>query len=288
MVGVNSKTRHGGASHSIVPSGYDRRSTQLISEVNAAVKQCHAVPITITIWPIPFVELRWDNIHGLKFRHWRETTAPTGLVGVCCKQIFQPRTVGAGECATLAKSKAHTKSRKSTVGGNLCSKLSSGGDDLDQSIVGIDDLVRFLHSHAAKIKSTSQNHDAACDPKRKSQPTMILKVHLLWIPKVCLMHWTMMYHRMTENPLWKCQSLKSLCAEQCVDLDGVRTNRNAADAMTKFKGAHSEPLFTLLRTGMYTLKGEKTELADRSQIRDGTIFFLFICHRIEEISFWCT
>ena len=27
--------------------------------------------------------------------------------------------------------------------------------------------------------------------------------------------------------------------------------------MTKFKGAHSEPLFTLLRTGMYTLKGEK-------------------------------
>ena len=34
-------------------------------------------------------------------------------------------------------------------------------------------------------------------------------------------------------------------------------NRNAADAMTKFKGAHSEPLFTLLRTGMYTLKGEK-------------------------------
>ena len=33
-------------------------------------------------------------------------------------------------------------------------------------------------------------------------------------------------------------------------------NRNAADAMTKFKGAHSGPLFTLLRTGMYTLKGE--------------------------------
>ena len=51
--------------------------------------------------------------------------------------------IGAGECATLAKSKAHTKSRKSTVGRNLCSKLSSGGDDLDQSIVEIDDLERF-------------------------------------------------------------------------------------------------------------------------------------------------
>ena len=78
-------------------------------------------------------------------------------------------------------------------------------------------------------------------------------------------------------------------------------NRNAADAMTKFKGAHSEPLFTLLRTGMHTLKGEKSELADRATLRQvGTVprhkvsavksvtervFFLFICHRIEEISF---
>ena len=49
-------------------------------------------------------------------------------------------------------------------------------------------------------------------------------------------------------------------------------NRNAADAMTKLKGAHSEPLFTLLRTGMYTLKGEKSELADRATLRQfGTV-----------------
>ena len=44
-------------------------------------------------------------------------------------------------------------------------------------------------------------------------------------------------------------------------------DRKAADAMTKFKGAHSEPLFILQRTGMYTLKGEKTELADRASQR---------------------
>ena len=49
-------------------------------------------------------------------------------------------------------------------------------------------------------------------------------------------------------------------------------NRNAADAMTKFKGAHSEPLFTLLRTGMYTLKCENSELADRATLRQtGTV-----------------
>ena len=127
--------------HLIIPFGYDRRSPRLISEVNAAVKQCYAVPITITICPILFCGATLDDIHGLKFRHWRATAAPARLVGVCHK--LQPRTVGASECATLAKSKAHTKSWESTAGRNLCSKFSSGGDDLDQSIVGIDDLERF-------------------------------------------------------------------------------------------------------------------------------------------------
>ena len=31
------------------------------------------------------------------------------------------------------------------------------------------------------------------------------------------------YYRMTGNLLWKCHSLKNLCAEQCVDFDGVHT-----------------------------------------------------------------
>ena len=97
------------APHSIIPSGYDRRPPQLISEVNAAVKQCHAVPITFTIWPISFAELRWTTFTDSSFDTGRATAAPTRLVGVCHKQVFQPRTVGAGECATLAKSKAHTK-----------------------------------------------------------------------------------------------------------------------------------------------------------------------------------
>ena len=109
-----------------------------------------------------------DDIHSFRFRHRGAAAAPTRLVGVSHQQALQPRTVGSSKCASLAKSKAHTKSAKSTVGRNLCSKFSSGGDDLDLSIAGIHDLERLCHSHAAKIKSTSQNHDAACDPQRKS------------------------------------------------------------------------------------------------------------------------
>ena len=58
---------HVAASHSILPSRYDRRSPKLISKVNAAVKQCHAVPITITIWPILFKELRWTTFTDSSF-----------------------------------------------------------------------------------------------------------------------------------------------------------------------------------------------------------------------------
>ena len=84
-----------------------------------------------------------DDIHRFRFRHRGATAAPTRLVGVYHQQVLQPRTVGASECATLAKSKAQTKSGESTAGRNLRSKLSSGGDDLDQSIVGIDELERL-------------------------------------------------------------------------------------------------------------------------------------------------
>ena len=55
------------ATHSIIPSGYDRKAPQLISEVNMEVKQCHAVPITISIWPLPFAEFRWTAFTDSSF-----------------------------------------------------------------------------------------------------------------------------------------------------------------------------------------------------------------------------
>ena len=72
------------APHSIIPSGYDRRSPQLISEVNAAVKQCHAVPITITIWLMPFEELRWTTFTDSGFD--RGSDSDTNRVGQCVPQ----------------------------------------------------------------------------------------------------------------------------------------------------------------------------------------------------------
>ena len=197
-----------------------------------------------------------DDIHGLKFRHWRATAAPTRLVGVCHKQVFQPRTVGAGECATLAKSKAHTKSWESTVGRNLCSKFSSGGDDLDQSIVGIDDWRDF----------------DILTQRRSSRPLKTMMPHVIrnenpayYDPESTLVMDSKGLFDALDNDLPQDDRKSALevpIIEEFMRRAMCRPrwcphNRNAADAMTKFKGAHSEPLFTLLRTGMYTLKGEK-------------------------------
>ena len=41
-------------------------------------------------------------------------------------------------------------------------------------------------------------------------------------------------------------------------------NRNPADALTKFRGAHTEPLLTLVRTAFYILRDEAAELASRA------------------------
>ena len=46
---------------------------------------------------------------------------------------------------------------------------------------------------------------------------------------------------------------RAICRPRCCP-----HHRNAADAMTKFMGEHSELLFNLLRTGMYMLKVKRT------------------------------
>ena len=131
------------APHSILPSGYDRRSPQLISEVNAALKQCHAVPITIRIWPIPFAELRWTTFTDSGFDTGEQQRHQQGWLVCATNKNFNQERPAPVSVLHWRSREAHTKSGESTVGRNLCSKFSIGGDDLDQSIVGIDYLERF-------------------------------------------------------------------------------------------------------------------------------------------------
>ena len=142
LAGVNSKTRHGGASldHSI---WVRRRSPQLISEVNAAVKQCHAVPSTITIWPIPFAELRWTTFTDSSFDTGeRQRHQQDWLVCATNKYFNQKRSAPV--------SVPHWRSRKltrKTGSPQLVETCAASSAVVEmtwiKSIVGIDDLERF-------------------------------------------------------------------------------------------------------------------------------------------------
>ena len=176
-------------------------------------------------WAHSFRGTALDDIHRFRFPHRGATAAPTRLVGVCYQQVLQPRTIGASECASLAKSKAHTKSKESTNGRDLCSKFSSGGDDLDQSIVGINDLDRFRHSHAAKIESSSQNHDAACES------TLVMDSKGLFDALDNDLHQDDRKSAL-QVPIIEEFMRRAMCRPGWCPHNG-----NAADAMTKFKGA---------------------------------------------------
>ena len=81
------------ATHSIIPSWYDRKSPQFISEVNAAEKLCHAFPVTITIWPLPFAELRWTTSADSSFDTGERQRHQQGwLVCATNKYFNQART----------------------------------------------------------------------------------------------------------------------------------------------------------------------------------------------------
>ena len=139
---------------------------------------------------------------------------------MCHKQVLQPRTVSASECASLAESKAHTKSGESNENPAYYDPEST----LVMDSKGLFDAL---------------DNDLPQDDRKSALEVPIIEEFM---------------RRAMCRPRW--------CPH----------NRNAADAMTKFKGAHLEPLFTLLRTGMYTLKGEKSGLADRATLRQtGTV-----------------
>ena len=156
------------APHSIIPSGYDRRSTQLISEVKAAVKQCHAVPITITIWPIPFAELRWTTFTDSSFDTGERQRHQQGwLVCATNKYFNQERSAPV--------SVLHWRSRKLTRKAGspqLVETYAASSAVVEMTwIIALWESMTWRDFDILTQRRSSRplkNHDAACDPKRKS------------------------------------------------------------------------------------------------------------------------
>ena len=165
-----------------------------------------------------------DNIHGLKLRHLereRQRHQQSWLVCATNKYFNQERSAPV--------SVLHWRSRK------LARK--AGSPQLVETDAASSAVVEMTWIKAL-WESTKWRDFEILTQRRSSRPLKTMMPHvirnenpayydpestLVMDSQGLLMHWIMIHHRMTKNPLWKCQSLKSLCAEQCVDLDGVRT-----------------------------------------------------------------
>ena len=156
------------APHSIIPSGYDRRSPQLISEVNAAVKQCHAVPITITIWPIPFAELRWTTFTDSSFDTGERQRHQQGWLVCATNKYFNQEQ-------SAPVSALHWRSRKLTRQAGspqLVETYAASSEVVEMTwIKALWESMTWKDVHFLTQRRSSRplkNHDAACDPQRKS------------------------------------------------------------------------------------------------------------------------
>ena len=263
------------------------------------MKQCHAVPITITIWPIPFAELRRTTLTGSGFDMGERQRHQQGWLVCASNKYFNSER-------TAPVSVLHWRSRKLT--------RKAGSPQLVETYAASSAVVEMTWIKALWEAMTWRDFDILTK-RRSSRPFKSLMPHVIrnektptyYDPESTLVMDSKGLFAALDNDLPQDDRKSALevpIIEELMRRAMCRPrwcphNRNAADAMTKCK-AHSEPLFTLLRIGMYTLKGDKSELADQANLRQvGTIprhkvsavksvterVFLFIYHRIEGISF---
>ena len=226
------------APNSTIPAGYDRRSTQLISEVNAAVKQCHAVPITITIWPIPFAELRWTTFTDSSFDTGeRQRHQQSWLVCATNKYFNQERWARV--------SVLHWRSRKLT--------RKAGSPQLVETYAASSAVVEMTWIKALWESMTWRDFDILTQ-RRSSRPLKTMMPHVIrnenpayYDPESTLVMDSKGLFDALDNDLPQDDRKSSLevpITEEFMRRAMCRPrwcphNRNAADAMTKFKGAHS-------------------------------------------------
>ena len=253
------------AAHSIIPSKYEARSPALITEVNKAVKQCHDMPITIQIWPIPPEEVRWTAFsdsgfdtsdkqrhqHGwvigvtnsyfnegrrapVSVLHWRSRRLPRKAGS---PQLVE--TYAAGYTVTeLAWMKALWESMTWKNFNILIQRRdSSTVTDRKMPYVVRDENPDYRDPESTLVMDSKGLHDSLDNELPQDDRKSALEVPII----------TEFLTRVGGRARW------------------VPHNFNPADAMTKIIGAHLEPLWQLLKTGMFTLKGEREELASRAE-----------------------
>ena len=232
------------APHSIIPSGYNRRSTLLISEVNVAVKTM-SVPSPSRFGPFHLGSYvgqhSWTQVLTL------ERNSGTNKIGWCVLQTNISAKNGRRRPCVL-----HWRSRKLT--------RKAGSPQWVETYAASSAVVEMTWIKALWESIIWRDFDILTQ-RRSSRPLKTMMPHVIrnenqayYDPESALvMDSKGLFDALDNDPPQ--DNLKSALEVPIIEEFTRRAvcrprwcphNRNAADAMTKFKGAHSEPLFTLL------------------------------------------
>ena len=182
------------------------------------MQQCHAVQITITIWPLPCAELRWTTFTDSSFDTAERQRHQQGwLVCATNKYFNQERTAPA--------SVLHWRSRKLT--------RKAGSPQLVETYAASSAVVEMTWIKALWESMTWKVFERLTQ-RRSSRPLKSLMPHVFRNenPNYCDHESTLVMDSKglfdaVDNDLpqddTQYQSLKSSRVERCVDIDGAHT-----------------------------------------------------------------
>ena len=204
------------------------------------MKQCHAVRITITIWPIPFAELRWTTFTDSGFDTGERQRHQQGWWVCATNKYFNQER-------SAPVSVLHWRSRKLT--------RKAGSPQLVETYAASSAVVEMTWIKALWESMTWKDSDILTQ-RRSSRPLKTMMPHVI----------------RNENPA--CYDPESTLVMDSKGLFDAVDNDLPQD---DWKSALEVPIIEeFMRRAMcqplFTLKGEKSELADRATLRKaGTV-----------------
>ena len=261
------------AASSIIPSGFPSPTSQLVSDINHVIKTAKDLTYELRIWPIPASERRHCAFFDASYDNKGERNQLGVIIGCCSTKLNRgvedTFSLGFWKSSKLEQSKqatspnyTETKAAYKATMHLTWYKVILG--ILTYSDFDLETLRRPGESppHWVPYVVSAEDplaEDPMCiligdskggyDNLRKEQPGAERFSALDAAP---------MKLRLKEIggvPRW------------------LPHDRNPADALTKFRGAHVEPLIRMLKTGKFQLKSETVEL-ERKKLAKETLGYI--------------
>jgi hypothetical protein len=250
------------AAASMIPRGYKEPDSTLVTDVNFAIKVAQTSKYSIKIWAIPSDIRRYFVFYDASFDPKGERNQLGRLVGCCSTKLMK----GEEDLVSLGAWKSHKLEAKAG---------SPNATETHACAKAVAD-VTWYRALVESLTWSDWNKETLFrdgDDRPKSEPYVVSSDDPLALDPVALVIGDSkgVYDNLAkEQPGDERYSAlqAAIIKERLSMLRGkgrwLPHDRNPADALTKFRGARALPLMTMLETGKFQLRAEKTELEDKA------------------------